>query len=55
RTLLDKYGATEPAEFFAVATECFFEKPRQMAKRHAELYELLRDYYRQDPAERLAS
>ena len=52
RTLLDKYGATSPAEFFAVATELFFEKPRQMRKRHTELYGLLAEYYRQDPAER---
>ncbi len=53
RTLLDKYGATHPAEFFAVSTECFFEKPRQMQRKHAELYALLKSYYRQDPAERL--
>jgi Mlc titration factor MtfA (ptsG expression regulator) len=53
--LLDKYGATEPAEFFAVATECFFEKSRQVRKKHAELYELLRTYYGQDPAERYGS
>lgn len=52
RTLLDKYGATNPAEFFAVATELFFEKPRQMQKQHPELYELLGDYYRQDPVSR---
>ena len=51
-TLLDKYGAEEPAEFFAVATECFFEKPRPMKRRHAELYAVLSDYYRQDPAGR---
>jgi Mlc titration factor MtfA (ptsG expression regulator) len=46
---LDTYGATNPAEFFAVATECFFEKPVQMKKRHPELYEELKEYYRQDP------
>lgn len=50
RSVLDAYGATNPAEFFAVATECFFEKPRQLQKKHPELYERLRDYYRQDPA-----
>ncbi len=49
-TLLDKYGATSPAEFFAVATECFFEKPTQLARRHPELYELFQAYYQQDPA-----
>ena len=49
--MLSKYGATNPAEFFAVATESFFEKPRQMKKRHPDLYEELRLYYRLDPAE----
>jgi Mlc titration factor MtfA (ptsG expression regulator) len=49
RSLLDEYGATHPAEFFAVATETFFEKPRQMAKHHPELFEALRSYYRVDP------
>lgn len=51
-TLLDDYGATNEGEFFAVATECFFDKPAQMQARHPQLYELLRDYYRQDPAAR---
>jgi hypothetical protein len=50
RSVLNKYGATDPAEFFAVATETFFEKPRQMRKRHPELYEQLKAYYRLDPA-----
>jgi MtfA peptidase len=50
KSVLDGYGATNPAEFFAVATECFFEKPSQMRKRHPELYEELKEYYRQDPA-----
>lgn len=49
RSLLDHYGATNPAEFFAVATETFFEQPRQMAKHHAELYEVLKCYYRVNP------
>jgi Mlc titration factor MtfA (ptsG expression regulator) len=52
KTLLDKYGATDPAEFFAVATETFFERPQQMKKRHPELYEQLAAFYRQDPASR---
>lgn len=52
RTLLDKYGASEPAEFFAVATECFFEKPRLLRDKHPELYEQFQTYYRQDPATR---
>ena len=48
-SVLDQYGATNPAEFFAVATECFFEKPAQMRRKHPELYEELKEYYRQDP------
>lgn len=44
------YGATHPAEFFAVITEAFFEKPRQMQRKHPELYEALKNYYRIDPA-----
>ncbi|HLB74515.1 MAG TPA: M90 family metallopeptidase [Sedimentisphaerales bacterium] len=51
RSVMDKYGATDPAEFFAVATETFFEKSGQMRKNHPELYEELKDYYKLDPAE----
>jgi Mlc titration factor MtfA (ptsG expression regulator) len=51
RSLLDHYGATNPAEFFAVSTETFFEKPRRMAKHHSELFEVLKSYYRIDPRE----
>ncbi len=51
RSLMDHYGATNPAEFFAVATETFFEKPQQMAKHHEELFEVLKSYYRIDPRE----
>lgn len=50
KTVLDPYGAEHPAEFFAVATECFFEQPRRLRRRHPELYETLRGYYGQDPA-----
>ena len=49
RSIMDHYGATNPAEFFAVATETFFEKPRRMAENHAELFEILKSYYRIDP------
>lgn len=49
-TLLDPYGATSPAEFFAVATECFFEQARKLKETHPGLYEQLRRFYRQDPA-----
>lgn len=51
KSLIDHYGATNPAEFFAVATETFFEQPRQMAEQHKELFELLTSYYRIDPRE----
>ena len=50
-TVLDEYGATDPAEFFAVATECFFEKPVQLQRKHPELYEELKLYFQQDPAQ----
>ncbi|MEA5485493.1 MULTISPECIES: zinc-dependent peptidase [Pseudanabaena] len=49
KTILDSYGATNPAEFFAVATETFFEKPKQLSQKHPSLYELLQRYYRLDP------
>jgi Mlc titration factor MtfA (ptsG expression regulator) len=49
KTVLDHYGATNPAEFFAVATETFFEKPKQMEKKHPDLYEELKKYYQVDP------
>lgn len=49
KTVLDSYGATNPAEFFAVATETFFEKPRQLARRRPELYEEMMKYYGLDP------
>ena len=48
-TLLDGYGATSPTEFFAVATEAFFERPRALRARHPDLYAELRKFYRQDP------
>jgi Mlc titration factor MtfA (ptsG expression regulator) len=49
RTVMNRYGATNPAEFFAVATEAFFEKPRQLHKKHPELYKELEQYYHTDP------
>jgi Mlc titration factor MtfA (ptsG expression regulator) len=48
-TDIDPYGATNPAEFFAVVTECFFQHPRQMREHHPELYQELESFYRQDP------
>lgn len=50
KSILDYYGAKNPAEFFAVATETFFEKPKQMKQKHPELYEELKMYYEMDPA-----
>ncbi len=46
---MDHYGATDAGEFFAVATETFFEKPRQMKLKHPELYDELKGYYKVDP------
>jgi Mlc titration factor MtfA (ptsG expression regulator) len=49
RDVLDPYGATNPAEFFAVATETFFEMPHALAARHPELYTEFLAYFRVDP------
>ena len=50
--LLRDYATTNEAEFFAVATEVFFEKPRAMAREAPALYGLLREFYRLDLAAR---
>jgi MtfA peptidase len=50
-SVMDYYGATDPAEFFAVATETFFEKPMQLAEFHPALFGELKNYYRVDPRE----
>ena len=50
KTVLDQYGAKNHAEFFAVATEAFFEKPRQLRKAKPDLYGLLREFFGVDPA-----
>jgi MtfA peptidase len=49
KTVMDSYGATNPAEFFAVATETFFEKPSLLQQKHPDLYEQLYRYYQLDP------
>jgi Mlc titration factor MtfA (ptsG expression regulator) len=49
-TLIDQYGATEPAEFFAVVTEEFFDDPLNLRIEHPELYALLREYFCVEPA-----
>jgi Mlc titration factor MtfA (ptsG expression regulator) len=48
-SVLDHYGATSPAEFFAVATETFFNDPAAMAESHPQLFAELQKYYRVDP------
>jgi Mlc titration factor MtfA (ptsG expression regulator) len=48
-TLLDPYGATDPAEFFAVATETFFERAEELALDHPALFNELKKFYCVDP------
>jgi Mlc titration factor MtfA (ptsG expression regulator) len=48
-TLLDPYAAQDPAEFFAVACEVFFERPASMAQAEPALYDQLRAYFTVDP------
>ena len=50
---MSEYGATDIAEFFAVATEVFFERPEELDHEDPELYDLLCTFYRQDPAKHL--
>jgi Mlc titration factor MtfA (ptsG expression regulator) len=50
-TLLDTYGATNPAEFFAVSVEAFFERPSALRSRHPKLYAELQHYFNQSPIE----
>jgi Mlc titration factor MtfA (ptsG expression regulator) len=52
RPPLQPYGATNPAEFFAVATEAFFDVPVALEHHEPRLYEVMRDFYKQDPATR---
>ncbi|MND00641.1 Protein MtfA [compost metagenome] len=47
------YGAVDPGEFFAVATEAFFNLPLQLEEAKPDLYAVLRDFYRQDTATRV--
>jgi Mlc titration factor MtfA (ptsG expression regulator) len=48
-SIFDYYGATEPAEFFAVVSEVFFEKSKQFSIEHPALYRQLTNYYKVDP------
>ncbi len=53
KTFLDAYGATDEAEFFAVATEQFFDRPLRLKEQAPDLYRVLKEYYRQDPGDRM--
>lgn len=55
RTFFNHYGATNPAEFFAVISEHFFEQPRTFKRKHADLYDVLKNYYRLDPVSWLSN
>jgi len=50
---LDPYAGVNPGEFFAVATEVFFDDPHGLRREHPDLYDVLKDFYRQDPATRV--
>ena len=49
KSLFSDYGASDPAEFFAVISEVFFEQPARMADEHPALYEQLSLFYDLDP------
>lgn len=50
RSAFDDYGAHDPVEFLGVAVEAFFEIPQVIRRRHREVYEVLAEYFGQDPA-----
>jgi MtfA peptidase len=50
RSAFDDYGASDPVEFLGVAVEAFFEIPQRVRHRHPEVYAILSEYFRQDPA-----
>lgn len=51
RSMLDEYGAVNPAEFFAVAVEQFFERPVRMRRQHRDLFDALSAFFALDPRE----
>lgn len=51
KPVMDSYGTTNPAEFFAVATETFFERPHALLHQHPALYQQLQSYYQLDPVQ----
>jgi Mlc titration factor MtfA (ptsG expression regulator) len=52
-TAFDDYAAESDAEFFAVASECFFQDPHRLARHDKQLYRLLQEAWRQDPQARV--
>ncbi len=52
---LRSYAGVNPGEFFAVATEVFFDNPLALRSEHPDLYEVLQAFYRQDPASRVVT
>ncbi len=54
-TSIDPYASDDPAEFFAVLSESFFERPDLVHHEYPALYQLLQRYYRQDPLSRLTN
>ena len=53
KTVIDNYAATEPAEFFAVLSEVFFERPEQLKVIYPDIYQHLIDFFRQNPLKAL--
>ena len=49
KSWLDPYGATKPAEFFAVLTEAFFQQPAHLQAEQPDVYKALKGYYRLNP------
>jgi MtfA peptidase len=49
KTVIDAYASTSPAEFFAVVTETYLEKPRQLKNHYPDLYQIIDQYYQLDP------
>jgi Mlc titration factor MtfA (ptsG expression regulator) len=52
-SVVSDYALTSPSEFFAVVSEIFFERPHALLREYPRVYHLLRQFYRQDPGERL--
>lgn len=55
RSKIDSYATESDAEFFAVASEYFFERPRVLTGEYPDVYRLLAAFYRQDPAARMGT